>query len=399
MVKLSFLYNFGQIQQGKFRNVEFFILKDGDTTGGRKNVTHEYPNSDRRFIEDIGLLKNTYNLEIYVDNLTNQNQRNNLITALNKEGTGTLIHPFYGSKTVSVKGWTAFNDYGWTRFNVTFQEADPSVLPLKDNKNKSLLERLKDQMRDLQETKVGTVFDAVGKGFRVFNEGVNKVNDFSNQMLEVSNAVLNSTSALGDLQNTIFDTLDNVALLVKSPTLLADRISLLFTRFELIGERTKDLFDATAGLFGFGDDDTITEETIKLNNDTINTSVRANALAIAYNTAVNLDYNNEEELDEIRGILETEYEALIEIVDDDTLNDLKDLRAQADLIFNELEKTVPKIFTVIIQGNQNIHQIVFNYYGNFANDEDYESKVQEILDLNNFTNPAKIRGEIKLLTA
>jgi prophage DNA circulation protein len=399
------LFQFSNLRRGKFRSARFYILKDGDTTGGRKTVTHEYANSDRRFVEDLGKRKEVYNLEIYVDNTTSFNDRDSLKQALNTKGTGKLVHPFYGQKTVSVKGWTLFNNYGWSRFNVIFEESNSSVLPQKEQGNKSLLDRLKDGMKTLQTEKVGTVFNAVGKGYKTFNKGVTKVNEFSEEMLDVANAVINTTSSLGELTNTLNDTLDNVAVLVKAPTTLATRISNLFTQFELIGARTKDQFDATKGLFGFGESDTDTktdtdtQRTIKTNNNTINIAVRANALALGYQNATDLDYNNNEELEDIQGILEGEYQSLIIIADDDTLESLKELRSQAELVFQGLEKTVPKIYTITLNSYTNIHQIVFDYYGNFANSEDFEDKVEQIWQLNSFTNPTKIRGTVKLLTA
>jgi prophage DNA circulation protein len=404
MARFDTIFPFSKLRQGKFRNIEFFTLKDGDTSGGRKTVTHEYPNSDRRFVEDLGGRKEIYNLELYTDTTSNFNQRDSLKKALNEKGTGKLVHPFFGQKTVTVKGWTLFNDFGWSRFNVTFEQSDPSVLPQLDSGNKSLLDKLKDQVATLQESRVGEVFDAVGSGFKTFTRGVDKVNDFSKQMLEVSNAVLNSTSAISDLQNTINDTIDNVALLVKTPTELATRISNIFAQFEVIGERTIDQFNATKGLFGFGEDDsdvktdTANQRLIISNNNVLNINIRSNALALGYITAVDINYNNNEELEEVVEILENEYQSLILIVDDDTLDLLRDLRSQARLVFENLQKTVPNIYTVNLISQQNIHQIVYNYYGNFANSTDFEDKVEQIWTLNEFTNPSKIRGEIKLLT-
>jgi prophage DNA circulation protein len=405
MASRDTIFPFRRLKKGKFRNARFFIFKDGSTEGGRKTVTHEYINSDRRFVEDLGKKKEIYSLEIYVDTNNGFNDRDNLKRALNQKGTGKLVHPFYGSKTVSVKGWTAINKYGFTQFNVNFEESDPSVLPQQEQGNKSLLDRIKEQIKNLQESKIGSVFNVVGKGFKTFQKGVDKVNEFSEELLEVSNAVVNVTSELGELTNTINDTLDNVALLVKTPSDLGERVSNLFTQFALIGERVKDQFDATKGLFGFGSGDTDTKEntanqrTIKLNNDTINIAVRSNALALAYQNATDLDYNNNEELQDIKGILEDEYQNLILIADDETLELLRELRSQAELIFDQLEKTVPKIYIINLNSYQNIHQIVFEYYGNFANSEDFENKIEDIWNLNNFTNPSKIRGEVKLLTA
>ena len=403
MARFDTNFPYSKLRKGKFRDASYFLLKDGDTSGGRKTVTHEYPNSDKRYVEDMGASKETYNLELYADTTTNFSQRDKIKKALNEEGTGKLIHPFFGQKTVSVKGWTLFNDFGWSRFNVTFEESDPAVLPSKETGNKSLLDRLKEALKSQQETKVGEVFNAVNSGFKTFTKGVEKVQDFSEQMLEVANEALNVASELSSFTNTINDTLDNTALLIKTPSELGARISNLFTQFELIGERTIDQFNLLKGMFGFGNDDTDTKtntENQKLiiqNNNTLNTAIRTNALASAYVIAVDIDFRNNLELEETRKILEEEYQSLILIVDDDTLDSLTNLRSNAGIVFEKLSITVPKIYTINLVSTQNIHQLVYNYYGNFANFTDFENKVEEIYLLNNFSNPSKIRGEVKLL--
>lgn len=404
MAAFDTIYPFSRLRQGKFRNVEFSVIESGETSGGRKTVTHEYPNSNRRFVEDLGKRKKTYTIEAYIDTTSSNRIRDNFIRVLDTKGTGKLIHPWYGQKTVSVKGYTISDNFGWSRFNITFEESDPSILPETDLGKKSLLQRIKDEIKDLQETKVGETFSAIGQGIKVFTSGVDKVQDFSEQMLEVSNAVLNVTDDLGTLQRTINNTLDNTALLIKTPSELATRISNLFTQFELIGERAKDQFDATKGLFGFGEGDedlkenTFNEKSIKSNSNTLNVNFRANALALGYDVATDINYNNDQELDEIKAILEDEYQSLILIADEETLDLLKDLRSQAELVFQDLEKTIPKIYIVNFISMQNIHQIVFNYYGNFANSQEFEDKVEQIWTLNDFTNPSKMRGEVKLLT-
>ena len=43
------------LQTAKWRNVEF-IMNNVETSGGQKTVVHEYPNSNRRFVENLGVL-------------------------------------------------------------------------------------------------------------------------------------------------------------------------------------------------------------------------------------------------------------------------------------------------------------------------------------------------------
>lgn len=404
MVRRTTLFNYSQLQEGSFRGVPFFMENDGTTTGGRKNITHEYPNTDKRFVEDLGLLRKTFAIVVMVDTTTTFANRDELIEALEKEGAGELIHPFYGSRRVFNKGYSVVNRYGIAVFNITFETVNNNVLPSPERSNTSLVENQKNSTRSIVSGVLGDVFDVTVGGFKVFEKGVGKVNSSTEVMLDAANSVLNTTNELGNFQNLIFDTQDNLITLAKTPSLLASRYEILFENFELVPQRGKDLFDMVRNLFDFGDDDTDTktdtqiQRQIKTNNEVVNNLIKANALAIGYNTAINLNYRNEEELLDVQNILETQYESIIDELDFSTANSIQALRSNALVIFNRLEKSVPKIFTIDVNTYKNIHQIVYNYYGNFANSDEYERRVDDIIDLNGITNPSKIRGTIKLLT-
>ena len=50
-----------QTQAASFKGAKF-LLKDDRTEGGRKTVTHEYPNRDTREVEDLGKLQKRFSI-------------------------------------------------------------------------------------------------------------------------------------------------------------------------------------------------------------------------------------------------------------------------------------------------------------------------------------------------
>lgn len=74
-----------------FRGIQF-LIKDGSTTGGRKNVTHEYPNSDKRYVEDLGLFQKVFTINGTVTGLGVDYtfKRDALIQALEQPNRGIL---------------------------------------------------------------------------------------------------------------------------------------------------------------------------------------------------------------------------------------------------------------------------------------------------------------------
>lgn len=92
-----------RLQPASFRGVPFKVSGDEGTIG-RRAITHEYPLRDKPFTEDLGRKARRYSVSAYVIGGDYMTQRDRLLTALEQSGSGTLVHPFYGSVTVNVDG-------------------------------------------------------------------------------------------------------------------------------------------------------------------------------------------------------------------------------------------------------------------------------------------------------
>lgn len=84
-----------------FRGVTFYV-DTSEISGGRRGVTHEYPFRDRPFREDLGQQARTFTVEGYILGENYFTQRDALIAAFQEPGTGTLVHPYHGTRTVAV---------------------------------------------------------------------------------------------------------------------------------------------------------------------------------------------------------------------------------------------------------------------------------------------------------
>jgi len=405
MVRQSKLFNFGQVVQGSFRGIKFFIQNDSGKDTGKNVAIHRYPNSSKVFIEDLGQLKDSFSFVCWVKNLRSFNDRDVLETALLKEGAGEFIHPFWGSKNVIAISHNIINEYGRSIFTIDFKETDNAVLPIQTDKNKGFVNFVKNTLKSLQESKFGQGLQIVKKGINVFQKEVEKVNDGLDLILRSANSVVNTTNELADLQNEVFDVFNNINVLVKTPSDLATRFTTIFNNMEVIGASNADTYNALKDLFGFGSDDEelINESTsntiINENNRITNNLIRVNALSIAYTTSLNIKYENNEQLENVRNTIENEYQDLFGQLDEDTSNELKSLRANANAVFDDLEQNIPKIFIENFLNPESLHQIVYNYYGNFTNSDDFEIQFNKILNLNpQITNYEFVEGEVKLLT-
>lgn len=119
---------------GSFRGVPF-LIKSSTVSGGRKQVVHEFPNSDKRFVEDLGLENETIDLTLTVPTRSYFTLRDSLKSAFERKGYGTLVHPLYGIRQVAVISYSvdeSLDSLGSVDIKVTFkqgQELDSSGTP------------------------------------------------------------------------------------------------------------------------------------------------------------------------------------------------------------------------------------------------------------------------------
>ena len=87
-----------KIYEGSYKGVPIAI-ENAAVEGGRKKSIKQFPNRDTQTVEDMGLKPRRYDLDIIISDKGREdyfNYRKRLLAALESEGNGELIHPFYG---------------------------------------------------------------------------------------------------------------------------------------------------------------------------------------------------------------------------------------------------------------------------------------------------------------
>lgn len=112
-------------QKGSFRGVPF-RTEDGESSGGRRGVLHEFPQAEKPVWEDLGRAAATFSFECHVVGDDHIDQANALSAALDAPGAGTLIHPWKGAMQVAVPIYSRSDstiDGGISRFSIQFVES------------------------------------------------------------------------------------------------------------------------------------------------------------------------------------------------------------------------------------------------------------------------------------
>lgn len=120
-----------KLRPASFRGVAFHI-DVGDIEAGRRVQVHEYPQRDKPYTEDLGRSARDLTVDGFVVGENYVDQVNALLTALEKPGPGTLVHPWLGSMTVSLNGKARVSfdsGLGQARVSMPFVESGELEFP------------------------------------------------------------------------------------------------------------------------------------------------------------------------------------------------------------------------------------------------------------------------------
>ena len=127
------------LRPASFRGVPFQV-ESTDLGAGRRNTLHEYPQRNKSWVEDLGRAARELSFEAFVVGADYVAQANSLLAAIEEEGPGTLIHPWFGTLTVSLKDLArvSFNrSLGHARFSLSFVETGELVFPAAQDSTES----------------------------------------------------------------------------------------------------------------------------------------------------------------------------------------------------------------------------------------------------------------------
>lgn len=115
-----------------FRGIPFFV-DDHEVVGGRHAVSHEFPDREKNYAEDIGRKGSTFRINGHVLGDGYFFLRNGLIDAMEQKDSGILIHPYLGLNEVQPQGYTFRESTTEGRiayFTLEFIEAGTASFPV-----------------------------------------------------------------------------------------------------------------------------------------------------------------------------------------------------------------------------------------------------------------------------
>jgi len=82
--------------QAKYKNVFFFVRKESVDQLGQKRITHDYPNTQARYMEPQGTVPDQFTIDIFFSSPVWQLQYEGFKRALEDPRPGRLVLPTFG---------------------------------------------------------------------------------------------------------------------------------------------------------------------------------------------------------------------------------------------------------------------------------------------------------------
>lgn len=429
------------LQVAKYRGVSFLVSSE-TKTGGKKFVSHEYPNSSKRFTEELGTLEPKFTIMAIVHGDQAIQSRGLLETKLNEEGIGTLVHPVYGTfnnvKCTNYSVSSSQTNIGEFRFSINFEISEENVTAEPKNQTSSSLSAMSGDVRSDLDDSLGNNYDDPGDalGFSSASTALNNV--FTKVFDKVSGISGLDSEGLANLTRTVSGLKARVGQIILTATDVKSSLIEFWDAVIGVADIPEMLISAWDELINFETDDpdpraaqkaaqspifvktqeqqpidttTVSRFERETNRSIINEHTRLTVLVNYYEAAAYKDYQTESDLDDVRAILAEKFISLMDKNDSvntlvkegvavnevnsitetsAVINSMNDLRVNATKIFEQKEQTLWRVVEIDPKRSSML-LTSYMYYGDI-------DLIDIITELNPDINSANFDKEIQAVS-
>lgn len=218
-----------------FRNVPFSVESES-SEHGHKIAIHDYVNSNKRFVEQLGLVPDQFQINAFVN--TNEAQgnardrRDALKDALNQVGSGVLSHPTYGVVSVKVGKYKISSNEktsGRINFTIPFYREDGEQLPERAKDSLSTLQSSADGVREeLEESGLSDLQTFSEETATTLSEFAAKIEETANDMQEIIDTATGPDSLIFQATNVVSQLSKAANKFARAPAEVLTRINSFF---------------------------------------------------------------------------------------------------------------------------------------------------------------------------
>lgn len=391
-----------RLRPASFRGVPFEVLA-AEKMGGRRGETHEYPGRDEPYAEDAGRRARQYHVAAYLSGDDYDFAREALEDALEAEGPGTLVHPYYGTLRVVVRTYRTGHSSRQTNaafFDIDFVEAGRNVAPVSATDTASVADEVATAAQDELEVTFADRFVADFPSF-VTAAAVAAVETAADALAFLFSPVTSFAGDLDAFRRGILDVRASAGGLVQTPILLARKFRGLFNAYSDLPSSTREMFDGLMELaeveleFDPIEELTSSRARERANELAIQGLLRRAALFEATRALPKVEVASRSDVIALRDRLEAAFEAEILVAGNDPAQDgeLRQLEhafaaAMRDLAARD-DGTLARVRRITLQASQPALVIAHRLYQDAERD-------QEIVDRNRVAHPLLVPGGVSL---
>lgn len=398
-----------KLYAGSFRGAVFYVTS-ATTTGGRKQVKHEYPYADRQKIEDLGFQPRNFKLtaiipaETATDPRGYLQKRDELLAALEQSGVGTLSHPFF-SNTIQVVARPyslseSMQNIGRGEITLEFDYTSHATNPQPQKNSLSKIQSKSAALIDGIKSDIAAKFQALSPiNFDSARAKLNAMTEAFRTGTSIYNQISSEVSGYARL---VTDFAGDITGLIGLPTTLGARIVGLISPIASLYDDQRVTYSVASSFFSFGDDDpvilptTVNREQRSQNNATITNAVQVGALCTAYQVIGEIPFNTVDDVQATQNQLEVQYQKIVNTgeLTDDTFPKLLELRTLVNDYLEQAKLTAPEVVEIQTK-TRPLSVIAFDFYGY---DTSLDTRIDQLVELNNANNLTFTTGTVELIT-
>ncbi len=186
---------------------------------------HQYPQQEEHWAEDLGQNAKSETLDVYVLGTNYDTQKDALLLALDKPGSGTLVHPYLGALDVQMGEYTwtiSSKQGGYCKITIEYSRAGTRQFPADQQQNGKQLLDCCNAAKAHFNNDFSNVFSVLGYPAFVLQSALDQLTDMTSfiESLKQLGALFNDDDAMS---------VTKLGGLITAPELLAKNLSTLIT--------------------------------------------------------------------------------------------------------------------------------------------------------------------------
>lgn len=293
------------------------------TSGGRKDILHSIPNSNKQLVEDLGLRPRTYILKAVINQDTDTSyirKRNDLLRVIERGVPSILVHPFYGIIT-NVVARTFDIDETTTRLG----DSDMEIEFTTTTSPTTVLAQISSSVLQGLITLIGndTLASFVDRFLINGSSGGNIIDAttiLGGFIDRVRDGLITSpvdASLLDVFTRKVEDFADEIPSIIFNPSKLGTAVVTIITGLSALYPSPNDKIKVMKGFYNFGIDDvSIPQDTSarvqrQINRDVLNDSINVMTLSESYVAGSQVSFGNIQEINDTERLLEKQYRFIV----------------------------------------------------------------------------------------